>query len=531
MTEIDTDGNYLVLELGVYNLVKCVLRCRCLTVCPPFTVTTAIAMAGFLRKKNKVEDKKNRPPAEPTFVQQQSSSSSSPIVPPLYARFATSSSQSSDAATASTSRPMVSGPMSLASAKKPPSGQGSPERGGGASNSYGRNGNNAKWNGSGPDLRMKREQSGQSNQSVASGSGYFPPTSARDPYALPTPQFPAANGSTSKLGGGSPAAYGSSLGLGSVSRASLDKPLPPPKPDPQPVRQPPPTPRIRDPTLLPTREDKPLPTPGPVLPASLIPEASPSFASEAKQSRAAKRLSDDLSNYDAFSPYPDIRTGDRKASNATKIAHTNAVSSPFASNGSSQQARPSSQSGYPKDLVAQLQSIQPPSQPIFSEPSSSYPSSSPYTNSRPIPPATTYPSNPPLSQPVQTRPPSPKKSGLPSLKGRLSFSLRSPSPSKPPSPSKLQKVPSRASPDRLPFDVDGGSGLGLANGLGSGSGLPPGAAAAIPMTASSSGHSGNDGPNPKRISLDDPFQNEGRTRGSLEQPRGEVSNCRFACYF
>ena len=413
------------------------------------TITTTIGMASFLRKKNKNDDKKNRQPPEPAILQQQSSTSPTP---PLYARFATSTSTSSDASSP-TSRPVVSGPMSLASSRKSLSG-GSSERGG-ASNPYGRsfgNGNNAKWNVSGSVLRMKREQSGQSSQSIASGSGVFPSTSTQD-SSLPGPQFATAgNGSTSKLGRGSPAAYGSSLGVESVSRVSLDTPLPAPKPKSQPIRQPPLTPRIRDPA---TPGDKPLPTPGPVIPTSPDPEAlSPSLASEAKKSRATKRLSDDLSNNDVFSLYPDILAGYQRASNMTKLANTNTVSSPFASVTSSPQAGPL---GYPIDLLAQFTS-----QPISnsSEPLSSYPSTSSFTDGRSIPPTSNskYPSNP---SPSQTKPPSPKKSGFPSLKGRVTTNLY--------------------------------------------------------------GQSVDNGPNPDRISLDDPNWNVGRTKGSLEQPSGEVS--------
>ena len=446
-------------------------------------------MAGFLRKKNKIDDKKNKQPPE-TILQQQSSTSPNP--PPLYARFATSTSTltSSDAASSSTSKPIVSGPMSLASSRKSSSGQGGSERGGGGLNPYGRtvvNGNSAKRNASGPDLKMKREQSGQSNQSIASGSA-----SANTKDSPISTTAGISNGSTSKLvlGGGSPASYGYNLGVGSVSLASLDKPLPAPKPDPQPIRQPPPTLRIRDPATL---GEKPLPTPGP-----------------------SRATSDDFSNDDTFSPYPNIPTADQKSSNATKPANTNTDLSPFVS----QQAGPS---GYPKDLITQLQLTQPqfPSQPLSnsSELSSPYPSPSSYMDGKSIP-STSNSNHPSNFPPSQTKPPSLKKSGLPSLKGRLSFSRRSTSPSKPPSPSKLLKMSSRTSQDRASFDV------------GNGSGSTPGTAVAILMTTNSYGQSGDNGPNSERIRLDDPNLDESRMRESLEQPRREVGTffVRFILY-
>ena len=64
--------------------------------------------------------------------------------------------------------------------------------------------------------------------------------------------------------------------------------------------------------------------------------------------------------------------------------------------------------------------------------------------------------------------------------------------------------------------------------MGNGSGSTPGTAAAILMTTNSYGQSGDNGPNPERIRLDDPNLDESRMRESLEQPRGEVGTF-FLC--
>lgn len=238
-------------------------------------------MAGFLRKKNKPDEKQGKANFNSTPSNR---TSNTPLVTPLYARFATTSPVKQDASPSLVSRPSVSGPMSLASGRR--AGPTSPGSGGGGHPKV--YGYGSTPTGSGFDVRTQKL--GQSN---ASGSGYFSPqTQPSSPgvvgidYSRP-PQ---------NLQGGS------SL-PSSASHGSMDKPLPPAADSVNPAA------KDRHPTKsLPSSSnnavDKPLPVP--ISKSTVTQQPSPS---RAWHTNASPAVLDTESNNDTTNAntirYPD----------------------------------------------------------------------------------------------------------------------------------------------------------------------------------------------------------------------------------
>lgn len=251
-------------------------------------------MAGFLRRKSKADQTNPNPNQTPR------TSTSALAVPPLYARFASTSAKQDDPTTVS--RPMVSGPMSLASARK--MGPGSPPTPGqGHGHSKGQSvddrrlmNGNGKRNGTGYDVRA---QIGNSN-TAAPGNGH----STMDRYAASSTDSRAGPSVQPRKGYITPS---------SASRVSLDKTSPaslamaeshtlfsvssiPPGKDSRLSKSLTPT---RPNSFLIPPEDKPLPVPDTDSPTSISQHSSLNLAS---------RQAPDLSFLSfADSPYLDIQ--------------------------------------------------------------------------------------------------------------------------------------------------------------------------------------------------------------------------------
>lgn len=335
-------------------------------------------MAGFLRKKSKVNPKQTKLNEEPKAPPR--TSGNDPLVPPLYAKFTTASSSSmnTDARASNVSRPMVSGPMSLAGAKK--GGPGSP--GGEAGAGAGPGSRGIPMNG--------RNGAGAYLNPNAPGNGYFP----ADPHSQVLPYTSASGTHFQPVGssGPNPAASRRQVRQDAfdspiTSRASLERPV-----------------NGSEGTLtVPTRfagnsslshsstsVDKPLPVP------SLIPVAAvPSAASNAdsRDSYVDQQLQDDLRllyNTNIDSAYPDIRhkadTNPKTNGNVSTNAHTPSPNPPNPTHTRPHLTQPANPR-YSKDILASKQlPPQPPSDPPTST-------------------ATPTPTPPPSKVPPQPQPP------------------------------------------------------------------------------------------------------------------------------
>ena len=401
-------------------------------------------MAGFLRKKSKLKQSTPSPVdnINSYYADGGSPSSNLPtVVPPLYARFATTNasvvkqdsplpSPPTTTMPSSGTRPVVSGPMSLASA--------SSRRVNHVPSRVMTNGSN---NGSAVDVRSQKL--GMVNGS-ASGSGFFAGVGASSPpYSNTTPnasqfnfQASRQNSSISNSNANAYAYIGSQgNGPGTTSRVSLDKPLPSPvgagfvgvdSPMGHERR---------------VSVDKPLP-----VPISQQQQYTPSSRSWQQQQQS-----------NTEPPYPDIRRKDTVTTNNTRYPNDLAqhLSSVTKGGGGDKQlpSQPSPQSQAPLSSNANMNgygngyntprqqyTYPPPPDPSqlyqFSTPRTPPPVPLPTRTSLPTSSNTNYPNqnpNPNINQ--APKPPSPtKKSQFPSLT-RLSLS-RSKSPPKPPSPTK-----------------------------------------------------------------------------------------------
>ncbi|KIM81232.1 hypothetical protein PILCRDRAFT_505564 [Piloderma croceum F 1598] len=401
-------------------------------------------MAGFLRKKSKPDPKLKQSTPSPVdnnnsyYANGGSPSSNSPtVVPPLYARFATTNasvvkqdsplpSPPTTTMPSSGTRPVVSGPMSLASA--------SSRRVNHVPSRVMTNGSN---NGSAVDVRSQRL--GMVNGS-ASGSGFFAGAGASSPYSNTTPNasqfnFQASRQNSSISNSNANAyTYGSQgNGPGTTSRVSLDKPLPSPvgagfvgvdSPMGHERR---------------VSVDKPLPVP----------------ISQQQQYVPSSRNWQQQQQPNPESSYPDIRRKDTATTNNTRYPNdlTQHLSSVTKAGGGDKQlpSQPPPQSQVPLssninmhsygngyNTPRQQHTYPPPPDPSqlyqFSTPRTPPPVPLPTRTSPPTSSNTNYPNpNPNIIQ--APKPPSPtKKSQFPSLT-RLSLS-RSKSPPKPPSPTK-----------------------------------------------------------------------------------------------
>lgn len=349
-------------------------------------------MAGFLRRKPRFEEKQSN-----FNSNNHDSGSSVTSVPPLYARFASTSAKQDVSTT--TSRPVVSGPMSLASARKVapsvPVGHGHRNsKSQGADDRRLMNGS-GKWKGNGYDVRAPI---GHSN-ATAPGNGDL----TTDPHAATS-----TNGSGSRAGSDAQARK-SSIVPTSASRVPFDKSLSTTEmtswytPASVPTRIPPKDHRLSK-SLSPTRpssflippEAKPLPVPDAAFPPPNIQHSPLSQAS---------RKSPDLPflSYDD-SPFPDtLDKGNYNPAAATSPSYPPDLAQHLLSNSPKTTAWPTSK--VEKDLPPQpIRTPTPPSNGAIGQLD-----------------AFMSLNNEATSPPRIADPPSPKKSHLPSF-SRISFS-------------------------------------------------------------------------------------------------------------